>query len=33
MQDRVMEKFGVRLNPEWKTLGDFTAEEKAIWKP
>lgn len=33
MQDRVMEKFGVRLNPEWKTLGDFTAEEKAVWKP
>jgi len=33
MQDRVMEKFGVRLNPEWKTLGDFTAEEKAVWSP
>ncbi len=33
MQDRVMEKFGVRLNPEWKTLGDFTAAEKAVWKP
>lgn len=32
MQDKVMEKFGVRLNPEWKTLGDFTAEEKAVWK-
>ncbi|MCC7528044.1 MAG: UDP-N-acetylmuramate dehydrogenase [Candidatus Melainabacteria bacterium] len=32
MQNRVMEKFGVRLNPEWKTLGDFTAEEKAVWK-
>jgi UDP-N-acetylmuramate dehydrogenase len=33
MQGRVMEKFGVRLNPEWKTLGDFTAEEKAVWSP
>ena len=33
MQDRVMEKFGVRLNPEWKTLGDFTPEEKAVWGP
>jgi UDP-N-acetylmuramate dehydrogenase len=33
MQDRVMEKFGVRLNPEWKTLGDFTPQEKAVWTP
>lgn len=32
MQNKVFEKFGVRLHPEWKTLGDFSDDEIAVWK-
>lgn len=31
MQNCVFEKFDLRLNPEWKTLGDFSESEKEIW--
>lgn len=32
MQDKVFQKFGVRLHPEWKTLGEFSSDEMAVWK-
>ncbi|MBZ0188709.1 MAG: UDP-N-acetylmuramate dehydrogenase, partial [Candidatus Obscuribacterales bacterium] len=32
MQKSVYDSFAVRLRPEWKTLGEFTSEEKKIWE-
>ncbi|PWT98885.1 MAG: UDP-N-acetylenolpyruvoylglucosamine reductase [Candidatus Melainabacteria bacterium] len=32
MQDCVYETFSVRLQPEWKTLGEFTENEREVWK-
>lgn len=31
MQDCVFTKFSVRLHPEWKTLGHFSAAELEVW--
>jgi hypothetical protein len=31
MQDTVQEKYGLRLHPEWKTLGKFSANISEIW--
>jgi UDP-N-acetylmuramate dehydrogenase len=31
MQDCVYEAFAVRLHPEWKTLGEFTENEREVW--
>jgi UDP-N-acetylmuramate dehydrogenase len=32
MQETVYNSFSVRLNPEWKTLGEFSQSEKEIWE-
>lgn len=32
MQDVVYKTFSVRLHPEWKTLGQFSEEERNIWR-
>lgn len=32
MQECVYAKFQIRLQPEWKRLGEFTLEEQEIWK-
>ena len=32
MQHCVYETFAVRLQPEWKTLGEFTETEREVWK-
>ncbi len=32
MQNSVYEKFSIKMRPEWKTLGEFTAEELEPWK-
>jgi UDP-N-acetylmuramate dehydrogenase len=32
MQDCVYETFSIRLQPEWKTLGEFTEIEREVWK-
>lgn len=31
MQNIVHDKFGVRMHPEWKRLGNFTEEELEVW--
>jgi UDP-N-acetylmuramate dehydrogenase len=31
MQEAVYEQFAIRLHPEWKTLGQFSSEEREIW--
>ncbi len=31
MQEKVHEKFDIRLHPEWKRLGKFTDEELKVW--